>query len=294
TVNLSLGQATDLGGSADTLVSIENVDGSDVDDTLIGGSAGNMLMGGNGTDSIDGAGGDDWLQGGAGPDSIDGGLGNDTADYSQSSGLVGVDLANGVATGGEASGDVLANIEHVQGSNFSDLLRGDGQGNRLLGASGDDSLSGGLGADTLDGGAGDDVLHLDSAADPDDQFIGGNGTDGLVFDAGSVGLDLTGLANGAVQGIERFDLTNGTHTLTLDASDVLSGSTATNASAGDPSYLTWVVDAAANDGDVVQLVISGGSWASNGSFGSYDVWEHAGMGAKVLVDSNVTVNVIGI
>jgi hypothetical protein len=60
----------------------------------------------------------------------DGGAGNDTAMYDTSSAGVQVNLAIGTGLGGDAQGDVLAAIENVVGSNFADLLIGDGNATR--------------------------------------------------------------------------------------------------------------------------------------------------------------------
>ena len=76
TVNLGLNS-----GGGDTLFSIENVDGSNFDDTLIGdnnGTIGNRLRGFGGGDLLDGFSGQDRLDGGNGSDQIYGGAGDDT------------------------------------------------------------------------------------------------------------------------------------------------------------------------------------------------------------------------
>jgi Ca2+-binding RTX toxin-like protein len=72
-----------------------------------------------------------------------------------------VDLTSN-ANGGAAYGDVIANIEVVQGSNFDDTLigidNGGGNGVQLYGEDGDDTLLGKGGGDYLFGGAGNDML----------------------------------------------------------------------------------------------------------------------------------------
>ena len=75
-VNLGLNS-----GGGDTLLSIENVDGSNFNDTLIGdnnGTIGNRLRGFGGGDVLDGFSGQDRLDGGNGSDQIYGGAGDDT------------------------------------------------------------------------------------------------------------------------------------------------------------------------------------------------------------------------
>jgi Ca2+-binding RTX toxin-like protein len=75
-VNLGLHKAT--GQGVDTLVSIENVEGSKFADILTGDSAANLLSGGGGADTLNGQAGNDKLLGGGGPDRLKGGGGNDT------------------------------------------------------------------------------------------------------------------------------------------------------------------------------------------------------------------------
>ncbi|WP_157969676.1 beta strand repeat-containing protein, partial [Pseudomonas huaxiensis] len=79
TVNLSLaGQQNTIGAGLDTLVSIENLIGSDYNDTLTGDAGANRLEGGLGNDTLNGGGGDDVLIGGRGDDTMTGGPGSDT------------------------------------------------------------------------------------------------------------------------------------------------------------------------------------------------------------------------
>jgi Ca2+-binding RTX toxin-like protein len=69
-VNLSLSSSQNtVGAGTDTLVSIENLIGSALNDTLTGNDSANSLTGGSGNDS---------LNGGAGNDTLIGGVGNDT------------------------------------------------------------------------------------------------------------------------------------------------------------------------------------------------------------------------
>jgi Bacterial Ig domain/RTX calcium-binding nonapeptide repeat (4 copies) len=127
--------------------------------------------------------GNDVIEGGAGADTIDGGPGSDTASYASSPSAVMVDLATGVTSGGDAQGDVLRNIENLQGSAFNDALTGDALGNVLSAGDGNDVLIGAGGSDLLEGGAGDDQL---AGGDGDDKLQGGPGNDQL---DGGPGLD---------------------------------------------------------------------------------------------------------
>ena len=80
-VDLSAGTATDGWGGTDTLVSIENVNGSQLDDVIIGSNVGNGLFGNTGNDQLFGLDGGDYLNGGSGNDLLDGGSGVDVIDY---------------------------------------------------------------------------------------------------------------------------------------------------------------------------------------------------------------------
>ena len=126
-VNLATGAAQDGFGTVDTLLNIEDVSGSEMDDTLTGNA------------------GDNRLEGRGGNDTLDGGAGNDWARYENTTtGAVQVNLATGLATGG-AGNDTLLNIENVLGSVFDDTLTGNAGANRLQGGAGNDTLNGGGG-----------------------------------------------------------------------------------------------------------------------------------------------------
>ncbi|PBJ21610.1 Bifunctional hemolysin/adenylate cyclase precursor [Pseudomonas sp. ACN8] len=79
TVDLSLlgGQNT-LGAGTDTLAGIENLTGSNFNDTLTGDNTNNVINGGLGNDILNGGGGDDLLIGGLGNNTLTGGAGADT------------------------------------------------------------------------------------------------------------------------------------------------------------------------------------------------------------------------
>ena len=77
-VNLSTNVNTGGFAQGDTLISMDNVLGSDYSDHLTGDSQNNTLIGRDGDDKIDGGDGNDVLSGGAGNDLIKGGAGADT------------------------------------------------------------------------------------------------------------------------------------------------------------------------------------------------------------------------
>ncbi|ROM71387.1 type I secretion target [Pseudomonas brassicacearum] len=79
TVNLGLLAAQNtLGAGTDTLAGIENLIGSNFNDTLAGDGASNRINGGLGHDVLNGGGGDDLLIGGLGNNTLTGGSGADT------------------------------------------------------------------------------------------------------------------------------------------------------------------------------------------------------------------------
>ena len=130
TVDLTTGTGTGGDAEGDRLSNVENLIGSDFDDTLIGDIWSNIL------------------EGGAGADVLDGGYGGyDTATYFGSNAGVTVNLTTGIGSGGDAEGDTLINIERLTGSDFDDTLIGDVLNNRLEGGQGNDYLFGGEGHD---------------------------------------------------------------------------------------------------------------------------------------------------
>jgi Ca2+-binding RTX toxin-like protein len=149
--------------NGDTVLNFERVYGSAAgNDTLTGNSSDNVLWGFGGDDTLNGDIGNDQLDGGIGADKLDGGSGVDFARYYDST--VGVTVNLGLTTAqisaGEASGDILANIENIEGSNVADdYLTGNTGDNYILGRGGNDQLAGGIGADTLDGGTGFDMAR---------------------------------------------------------------------------------------------------------------------------------------
>jgi Ca2+-binding RTX toxin-like protein len=166
-VNLTAKAAAGVGIS-DTLVAIENVNGSNFNDALTGdagpntvkGFAGNdTIVGWAGNDHLFGADGNDTLRGETGDDELNGGPGTDTADYSTATGPVTVNLSSYNATAtGAAGNDWLMLIENVTGSASGDTITGSADANVLLGGAGNDKLFGLGGNDKLDGQVGVDSV----------------------------------------------------------------------------------------------------------------------------------------
>ncbi len=205
----------------DTLTSIENLIGSNFNDSLTGDAGANRLDGGLG---------DDFLIGGLGDDQLIGGGGIDTVDYGAALAGVIVDLKIGLVSGG-AGADSLSGIETVIGSAFNDRLTGFTSDNLLDGGDGDDQLNGFGGYDSLYGGLGNDLL-IGGAGN--DRIDGGAGRDTASYRGaiaiGSVTVNLlTGTSSGA-QGVDtlvRIDNLIGS-----DFDDVLTGDKGVNQIAG--------------------------------------------------------------
>ena len=182
-VTVNLEDGTGKGGRAegDVIVDVENVQGSDYRDVLTGNNGANRLYGRDGNDDLQGVGGNDFLHGGAGADKLDGGEGVDWISFSSSDSGVTVKLEEGVGEGGHAQGDVIVDVENVQGSNHGDVLIGDNDANDLQGLDGDDEIQGSGGDDRLLGQAGADRLHGGEGAD---RLYGNEGGDTFIFGVG--------------------------------------------------------------------------------------------------------------
>jgi Ca2+-binding RTX toxin-like protein len=221
-VRLDLGLIQRGEAEGDVLTGIENLSGSQYDDSLGGDAGANMLQGGNGNDGLNGGDGGDLLYGGDGNDSLNGGDGADvfyggagadilrgsngidTASYFTSSSGVVVNLYFGTASGGEAQGDNLGfDIENLSGSQGNDNLVGNGGINVLQGWNGNDALTGGREADILTGGAGADrFVYLDVV-----QSLTGAGADRITDFSRAQGdkIDLWAIdADTAVAGNQAF------------------------------------------------------------------------------------------
>ncbi|MDU9004543.1 Ig-like domain-containing protein [Sedimentitalea todarodis] len=153
------------------------IDGDETDEELYGYNSSDRFNGGGGDDRIYAGGGDDEIAGGTGGDTIDGGAGNDTASYAGATERVGIRLRDTSFQSGEASGDVLINIENLRGSDHNDYLGGDDQRNFIYGGAGNDRIYGFGGIDELHGEDGDD--ELTTSYWHDDRLYGGAGNDEL-------------------------------------------------------------------------------------------------------------------
>ncbi len=143
-VTVSLTGGVGSGGHAqgDTLFFIENVVGSNFDDTIEGNAGNNVLNGGAH------------------------GSGGDTVSYENAMASVIVSLATTKAQNTSGAGkDTLTGFENITGSGFSDKLTGSAAKNVLSGGDGNDMIYGGAGADMLIGGTGADIFVFKAISD---------------------------------------------------------------------------------------------------------------------------------
>lgn len=169
-VDLGVGNAyvgAVTGQAKDLFTNIENVVGSDNNDTIWGNDVDNLLEGRDGADEIRGFQGDDTIDAGEGNNSVEGGNGADSI------------------TAGTGNDVIYAN----------EAFATDTDADYIDGGAGNDTIYGSGGNDTLIGGAGDDVL----SSKGDATLMGGAGVDYYTAKAGDVIIDTDG---GRVNNIE--------------------------------------------------------------------------------------------
>ena len=137
------------------------VTGTEGDDVLEAGPAGDVVCG---------LGGDDLLVSGPGADVLIGGPGADTVGFP--AGVAGVEVDLGAETAAGHGDDAVRTVEHVRGTSGDDTLAGNGRRNDLWGRGGDDVLDGRAGADRLSGGPGTDVVTFADAPAPVEADLG--------------------------------------------------------------------------------------------------------------------------
>ncbi len=145
-------------GSVGSYASIENIEGSNLADSLTGDWQNNKIHGRAGNDALTGGDGNDTLEGGEGRDRLNGGGGTDEASFHDSELAVWVNLTTNEAFGGDAEGDQLIDIEDLSGTEFNDTFEGSQQNNSFKGGGGDDWFVASAGNDRHDGGDGFDTI----------------------------------------------------------------------------------------------------------------------------------------
>ncbi|RSU59864.1 hypothetical protein DAH51_06200 [Sphingobium yanoikuyae] len=264
-VDLAAGtwQYNPLYGGPWTINSVENVDGTQLDDVLTGSASANVLNGNGGNDRIYGGAGNDVINGGSGDDLLVGGSGNDVFDGGSGTDLIygeaGNDtfLINNGWTGsyGEVfvggSGSDTFDISAVIGFATTTINLTDGEFTytpvgggpislssieNVVGSDAADSitgsgevnrLSGNAGADALYGLAGDD--WLDGGAG-DDLIDGGTGADTASYGSASAAVTVSlALSTAQATGGAGSDTLTGVENLAGSAyADTLAGNAADN------------------------------------------------------------------
>ena len=288
----------------DTLTGIENLIGSQLDDTLIGNADANVI------------------EGGLGNDTLVGGAGNDTASYAGS--LVGVTASlalQGSAQNTNGAGtDTLSGFQGLLGSAFNDTLTGDATENTITGGAGNDTLNPGANGagtvDLLDGGTGSDTASFTGYTD---------GVTATLNGVNDGSASISGGAIAALRGIENLTGGDGNDVLTGDANanviegglgdDVLTGGagidtlaftgatgvtvnlatlTAQNTGVGNDTISGFEnvrtgsgADAITGDANDNVIVDGGGADTYTGAAGS-DTVDYSASTSTVRVDLNVT------
>ena len=180
----------------DVHTDVENVTGSQFNDTITGSASSNLFIGGDGDDALNGGAGNDrfmvgFNNGDGSGDELTGGPDLDRADYFTCTTLITVtiDGANndggGCGNGSSAGDDVHTDVESVTGTALGDAITGSCHANTFVGdpgttdgsAGGNDTLIGdpasclaatsdGTEADFIGGGEGNDTFNGDGSGNP--------------------------------------------------------------------------------------------------------------------------------
>ena len=241
TVNLTSGswQYNPLYGGPWTITAVENVDGTQLTDTITGNASANVINGNAGDDLIYGEAGNDTLNGGSGNDTIYGGAGNDTINGGDGYDLLIGGAGNDIFDGGSG-------VDIFYGEEGNDTLRivngwNGGYGEIFAGGAGIDTFdfSGTNGFNALvslvDGTAVDAVFVGSGAIalSSVENVVGGNGNDSITG-SGEVNILNGGTGNDALYGLGDADTLIGG-----DGNDILDGGTGVdvmNGGAGDDIY----------------------------------------------------------
>ncbi len=149
-------------GNRGTVSNVENIIGSDFNDSLGAGAEDAVLEGRGGNDRLEGFTGNDLLKGGAGNDWLSGSGGNDILYGGPGEDILGGGSNDDRVFGGSGNDSVDGGFGNdlLDGGSGDDFLNGSLDDDTLLGRSGNDVLSGGVGTDTKTGGSGDDIFQF--------------------------------------------------------------------------------------------------------------------------------------
>ncbi len=222
-INLSTNVVSGGDAQGDVISSIESVEGTAFNDTIIGSVGTGSFFGFAGDDTLSsgtlamllsgGDGNDRLVANGAGHTLV-GGMGNDTYVVFNATTTLAENLLNEITgTGGVDTVEAWVNfaltandtlIENITlfntattatGNSAANVITGNVLNNSLYGGSGNDTLFGGTGNDVLNGSAGNDALYGDVGNDVldggtgNDVYFGGEGADFYAVDTGDVIVD---------------------------------------------------------------------------------------------------------
>ncbi len=250
----------------------DSLEGNGGDDLLLGGGGLDTLLGGLGDDELDGGADNDLLIGGLGADVLIGGLGTDTASYATATSGVAASLLVG-GSDGDAAGDSYSSIEVLIGSAFDDTLEGSANADSIVAGAGNDTLILTAGIDTLDGGLGIDTIDFSSSGAGENLTLGGVpryiSIENIIGSAFNDTLTGDGNANAISSGDGDDSLNGGL------GNDTLDGGTGADTLTGGAGNDTYVVDDA---GDVIAPEAAGAG---------------AGFIDTVLVDDSLFIYTLG-
>ncbi len=195
TLDLKVTGPQNTGHGLDTILNVENAEGTRFDDVIHGTNAANILSAGSaGNDKLYGYGGDDTLlvpmianaviDGGGGVDtlSLAGAVREWTVDLSKTQAQVVGTGFNPLYADLKAT---ITGIENLDGGPYGDTLKAAPGGSRIRGGAVNDLIYGADGADTLEGNAGDDEID------------GGGGFDVAVYNGKTADYTVTDLGGGS-------------------------------------------------------------------------------------------------
>ncbi|MFO1004680.1 MAG: hypothetical protein U0929_01875 [Planctomycetaceae bacterium] len=311
-VSLALSTVQATGGAGkDKLLAVENLTGSNWNDTLTGNAGNNILAGGLGNDTLNGGLGADTLYGEGDNDSltidgsdlvVSGGQGNDKVTVAAGSGAITLNLTAGQIETVTATASTVGNtfnasgatwVVSITGGSGNDTITGGDMNDSLIGGAGDDSLvgqggndilTGGLGVDSFDGGEGNDSLTIDNL---DTSVVGGVGLDKVTVSGATGGVTLN-LTAGLIETVlassstfnNTFDATGATWAVSItggSGNDTISGGNLNDTLNGG----------AGND----SLVGNGGNDTLTGGLGA-DAFD-GGEGNDSLTIDNLDTSVVG-
>ncbi|NER27111.1 MAG: calcium-binding protein [Symploca sp. SIO1C4] len=188
--------------TGDQFISIENLEGSNFNDFLIGDNGANILSGLDGNDTLEGRDGDDTLNGGEGNNILNAGEGNNTVEAGSGNDTVYAGTGNdNIFTNG-------GNDEIHAGDGNNTINAGNGT-NKIYAGNGYDSISAGTGDDEIYAGDGGSTIFAGAG---NNQVYTGNGYDSVEAEDGD---DLISVGNGG----SNIDAGDGTNTVYAGTGD---------------------------------------------------------------------------